>query len=384
MRFDRAFCTAPLCSPARGSLFTGRFPHSNGLMGLAHLGWEYRPGERTLPMLLGGTGYETALVGLQHESADSMSVGFDRVIQTDESQQYCGPVARLAAAYLRDPARRSSPFFLTVGMFETHRPYPADRYTPADPAIVDVPPFLPDTQETREDLAAFHGSIAAVDEATGAVLAALEDAGLADDTWVIFTSDHGIAFPRAKSTLYDPGLAVALVMRLPRGWGRPPPALGQLVSHVDVVPTILERLGLEIPPAVQGSSFGPLLSGEPDERRDIFGEKNWHDLNQYDPMRCIRTRRHKYIRSYEPRPALLLPGDIEASRTRAGMGDDHLASRPSEELYDLDADPLEQRNLAGDDRYEDTRRALAGRLDDWRHRTGDPLLDGPIPAPSHP
>jgi Sulfatase/Sulfatase-modifying factor enzyme 1 len=80
LRFDRAFCTAPLCSPARGSLFTGRYPHANGLMGLAHLGWEYTPGEQTLPVLLRAAGYHTVLAGLQHESLDPHGVGFDLVV----------------------------------------------------------------------------------------------------------------------------------------------------------------------------------------------------------------------------------------------------------------------------------------------------------------
>ncbi len=388
-RFDGAFCTAPLCSPARGSLFTGRYPHSNGVMALAHLGWEYHPEERTLPSYLGDAGYHTALIGLQHESRDPTSIGFDQVTQIGGPEQYCVPVTDLAVEYLHDRAAQRRPFFLTVGYFETHRPYPAgpDRrvgeYDHVDPDEVEVPAYLPDNEHTRRDLAGFHGSIALADEQTGRVLDALEEVGLADDTWVIFTTDHGVAFPRAKSTLFDPGLEVALIMRLPAGWQRPRGPCSELVSHVDVVPTVLEMLGLDVPDRVQGRSFAGWFDGDHEPRTEIFGEKNYHDVDQYDPVRCVRTATHKYIRSYEDRPRLLLPGDIEQSPTREGMGDAHLAPRAPEELYDLTADPHEQRNLAGDDEHETVRRELAGRLDAWRRETVDPLLDGPIPAP-HP
>jgi arylsulfatase A-like enzyme len=192
-----------------------------------------------------------------------------------------------------------------------------------------------------------------------------------------------VAFPRAKSTLFDPGLEVALIMRFPSGWRAPPRVHADLVSHVDVLPTILEMLDLPVPDRVQGRSFAGWLRGEGSHtpRDEVFGEKNWHDVDQYDPVRCIRTRTHKYIRSYEERPTLLLPGDIETSPTRRGMGDAHLAPRASEELYHLSVDPHERRNLAADPEHEDVRDALAGRLEAWRYETADPLLAGPLPAP---
>jgi arylsulfatase A-like enzyme len=375
LRFDRAFCTTPLCSPARGSLFTGRYPHTNGLMGLVNRGWEYGPGERTAPSLLSELGYRTALIGQQHESHDPSRLGFDEDHAWPAGRARCGPVSEKAVEWLA--AAPPEPFFLTVGFFETHRPYPAEEYPPVDPATVRVPPYLPDNHHTREDLAAFLGSIRVADAATGRVLDAIDRAGLADSTLVIFTTDHGIAFPRAKGTLYDPGIRVAFLARPPRSWGVAPAAPAGLLSHVDVVPTLLELAGGEVPPFVQGQSFAAVLRGEPGPRRtEIFAEKNFHD--EYDPIRGIRTDRYAYLRNLEPGGPLRLSGDIERSPARRGLGDDHLRPRPAEELYDLDSDPWQLRDLSDDASYASVKADLAARLEDWMTETNDPVLAGPV------
>ncbi|HEY9409613.1 MAG TPA: sulfatase [Jiangellaceae bacterium] len=378
LRFDRAFCTAPLCSPARGSLFTGRYPHTNGLMGLVNRGWEYRPGERTLPAVLSDLGYRTALIGQQHESHDPSSLGFDEVFPWPPGESRCGPVAAKAVEWL--DAVPVEPFFLTVGFFETHRPYPADEYPPVDPASVEVPPYLPDNHHTREDLAAFYGSIRIADAATGRVLDAIDRAGHTDSTLVLFTTDHGIAFPRAKGSLYDPGIQVALVARPPGGWDVEPGASPGLVSHLDVLPTLVELAGGKVSSAVQGVSFASVLRGEPGTpRTEIFAEKNFHD--EYDPMRCIRTDRFAYLRNLEPGTPPRLSGDIERSPVRRGLGGDHWVPRPAEELYDLRVDPWQSHNVAGEPEYAMVRADLAARLDRWMRDTDDPVLTGPVSGP---
>jgi arylsulfatase A-like enzyme len=172
--FTRAHATAPLCSPSRGSLFTGRYPQSNGLVGLAHHGWEYRPGVRTLPQILSESGWYTALFGMQHETSHPSRLGFD---EFDVSNSYCEYVVEQAQQWLRDHDT-NQPFLLTAGFFETHRPYPHDRYEPADAAAVDTPDYLPDTVEVRQDLAEFYGSITTADAAVGRILDTLADTGL--------------------------------------------------------------------------------------------------------------------------------------------------------------------------------------------------------------
>lgn len=381
IRFDHAYATAPLCSPSRGSIFTGLQPQANGLLGLAHHGWEYATGVRTLPALLSDSGVRAALAGMQHESADARTLGFGELLAQDCGSR-CDPVADAATTWLRDAAGRADPFLLTVGFHEVHRPY-AD-YPPDDAASVDVPPYLPDNTWTRADLAAFQGAIRRADAATGRVLDTLDATGLAEDTWVIVTTDHGIAFPRAKSTLYDSGIGVALVVRAPGTTSAARGATDRLYSHVDLVPTVLDVLGLPVPPGLHGVSHAPLLHGReaPPARTAVFAGKTYHDV--YDPMRCVRTDRYKLIRSFEERPLLTLPLDIAASPTARGYGSDWLRHRPSTELYDLTEDPWERRNLAGDASAASVQAELTERLTRWQLDTGDPLLDGPVPPPRLP
>jgi arylsulfatase A-like enzyme len=387
IRFDRAFCATPLCSPARAALMTGRYPHANGMHGLQHLGWEYADGEQTLPAYLRSLGYHSANFGMQHEAADPVRLGYDEVYDARDpvtGWQRADTVVDEALGWLRSPERRQEPFLAVVGFFEVHRPYPGELYPPDDPNDVWVPPYLPDNAHTRTDLAAFHGSIRVADRATGRLVEALRDDGLLDRTWVVFTTDHGMAFPRAKSTLYDPGIQVALVLRPPDGSTYRRGPTERLTAHVDVLPTLLELAGGSPSPQVQGLSLARWLSGDDDApgRSAVFAEKTYHDA--YDPMRAVRTARWKYIRNAVPGPQLVLPGDIEDSPTRAGLGDGHLAPRPDVELYDLVADPWELTNLAGTPDHADLERQLADTLVRWQRETGDPLLAGPIPLPSVP
>jgi len=241
-----------------------------------------------------------------------------------------------------------------------------------------VPPYLDDTPGVRQDIAMFHGAIRRLDDAVGTILSALVRNGLQERTVVVFTTDHGIAFPRAKATLYDPGIQTALVLRWPGGTAGGQ-TIDEMVSNIDLLPSLLEGLGIATPGPVQGRSFWQLLSGGGyDSRAEIFAEKS---TTPEDVKRCVRTATHKLIRNYNEGPQLELPTDIEASLTRRDMGDAHLAPRPQVELYDLVDDPLEVRNLAGAPEVADVERGLVERLDQFLEETGDPVLRGPIPRP---
>lgn len=158
-------------------------------------------------------------------------------------------------------------------------------------------PYLPDRPEIREQIANLNGLISAtVDRAVGEVLAALEDAGIDDETLVVFTTDHGLAFPRAKGTCYDPGIEAAFVARLP-GVIDGGEGYDDLTSHVDVLPTILDLLDLSSPDGIDGRSFLPLLTGgDYVPREHVYAEMTWHE--RYAPMRSIRTDRYKYVRNF--------------------------------------------------------------------------------------
>jgi arylsulfatase A-like enzyme len=367
--FTRAHATAPLCSPSRGSLFTGRYPQSNGLVGLAHHGWEYRTGVRTLPHILSEAGWHTALFGMQHETSYPTKLGYH---EFDVSNSYCEYVVEHATHWLSEPPK--PPFLLTAGFFETHRPYPRERYDPADAVDVVVPDYLPDTGDIRQDLAEFYGSISVADAAVGRLLDTLEETGLDESTWVVFMTDHGPALPRAKSTLYDAGTGIALIVRPPRNTRTKPQVYGELFSGVDLLPTLLDLLGLDIPADIEGMSHARNLQrhGIEPVRTEVYTTKTYHD--SFDPIRAIRTKEYSYIENYASRPLLDLPWDIAESAPGRIMEPLVLAQRPERELYDLVEDPNESHNLLDSDitdKAEAIANDLALLLDDWRQKTND-------------
>lgn len=375
--FSNAHAAAPLCSPSRGALLTGRYPHDNGIVGLAHHGFAYRDGVQTLPGILRDSGWRTALIGMQHESVAPSTLGYDDVDVTDSD---CDYVVDRAIEWLDEvAAQRESgsrqPFLLNAGFFEVHRPYPADRYPPGDPTAFDVPAYLPDTPAVRGDLASFHSSIDIADAATGRLVSHVDAAGFGDDTWIVFFTDHGEAFPGAKSTLYGRGTGISFIVRPPASLRVEPATYDGLFSGVDLVPTLLDALGVEIPEQVQGVSHAAALTGgtldEP-VRAEVFTEKDYHD--SYDPIRAVRTRDYSYIENYAPRAALELPLDIADSESGRALDDAHTRPRPAVELYALAADPDERANLADDPTYAQVRAELARRLHRWRRETGDVLV----------
>lgn len=392
--FENHYVTAPQCSPSRGSLLTGLYPHVNGLMGLAHGEWELHDSVTALPEYLAAAGYETHMFGLQHVSDDPNALGFEYVHSEGNLLPASSPeihevnrardVADTFAVFLEKESYEE-PFFASVGVFELHRIEVNDRfgfddgrYDPPDPAAVSPLPYLPDDEGIRDDIAEMEGMLAAFDEAVGEITDALENAGLASNTLLILTTEHGIAFPRAKGSCYDPGIEAALIMRHP-GTITAGTRHQELLSNVDVLPTVLDAVGGVEPEAVDGRSFHPLLTDRQYLPRDrVFAEMTWHD--RYNPMRAVRTAEYKYIRNFWHSSAVYLSNDVFVSRAgRAVREEFHADHRPYEELYALDDDPHEQTNLAHDDEYEPVRAQLEETLLRWMRETDDPLLDGPVP-----
>jgi len=378
LRFDNYFCTAPQCSPSRGSIMTGMYPHENGLMGLAHLGWEIDRGYTKLPEALRDAGYDTHLFGIQHETGqDPEWLGYEHVHRTG------GKAAEVAPQFIdflksKDPDSGER-FYASVGFLEPHRPYAAPGYEADDPQNVSPLPYLPDDYRIRKEIGQLQGLIKAVDTEAGKILRALQETGLEKNTLFIFTTDHGIAFPRAKGMLYDPGVGTVLIMRWP-GVINAGQVCSHLLSNVDLMPTLLEIAGACVPDGISGRSFLPLILNQPyEEREDIFVELTWHD--RYNPMRAVRTRRYKYIRSFGRRPLVYIPADIYVAPSGEAVRDEYYSKqRPAEELYDLVEDPLEQRNLIGKPDVVEVEARLRTRLQDWMEETGDPLLAGPVPG----
>lgn len=381
-RFANAFCTAPQCSPARASLLSGMYPHRHGLIGLTHRGFRMNPDAPRLPGLLAELGYHTILFGVHHEEPDPRKMGYRRIVETSD-RTIRGVLPQVENFLGGSPGE---PLFACVGFNETHRPFDPARHPMDNPDEVIVPEWLPDEPAVRADIAQLNGVVRGVDEAIGRIDAALSAAGLARNTLLIYTTDHGIAFPMAKGTLLDAGLGVVLVARGPGGF-----AAGQvrdeLVSTMDLTPTLLELAGAgaEKSAGMDGRSLLPLVGASSSAtvgwREHLFAEQTFHAA--YDPMRAIRTSRYKYIRSFARRPVVFAP-NVDESPTKdqfiaRGL---HRQVRAEEMLFDLSADPLEHKNLVGHPATADVLAELRGKLAAWMQESCDPLLAGPVPPPA--
>ncbi len=375
----RAFCTNPTCSASRSSLLTGLYPHNNGMTGLAHRGWRLNDYGQHIIHTLHERGYHSALCGVQHVASHQAEKPWDTIGYKEHLSEGAEERDERAADWLRSAPPQL--FFLSVGFVETHRrfPEPACDCPETDPRYARPPEVLTDTPETRHDMAAYNTTARTLDARMGLVLDALEEAGLAESTLVICTTDHGIAFPRMKCNLQDSGIGVMLMMRGP---GLPQGAVADgMVSHVDVFPTVCDYLDIEPPDWLQGVSFLPLLRGEDDEvREELFAEVNYHAAPE--PMRCVRTGRWKYIRRWDDRDSPVLPNcDDSPSKTLWMEHGWREMAPPREALYDLIFDPHEAHNLVGQPRAEEALQEMRARLKRWMVETDDPLLTGRVPAP---
>jgi arylsulfatase A-like enzyme len=352
--FRQAFSAAPVCSGSRAALLTGEYAHTNGMLGLAHRGYRLVDYHHHLVHTLRAAGYTSTLIGEQHVAPDPEDIGYDRIVPLASHE-----ASEVAPAAVRAIREAEGPAFFSIGFFETHREYPEG----GDGRYALPPANLPDTPEIRRDIAAFKVGAERLDAGVGEVLEALDENAL-----VILTTDHGLAFPGAKSTLTDRGIGVLLIIRGPGlTGGRVSDAL---VSQVDIFPTICELVGIERPAWLRGRS---LVSESNDA---VFAEITFHAA--YEPQRAVRTKRYKYIRRYE-QPVL---ANIDDSPSKDYLLAHGLADRdaPAEALYDLVFDPNEADNIIDDE--PEVAAELRARLQAWMEDTGDPLLAGPIaPAP---
>ncbi len=383
---ENHFSCGSVCSPSRGGLMTGCYPHTNGLMGLVHRGWRLNVDHRPpLPFLLTKAGYETCLFGLQHEDFSAERLGYQRALRPPR-RNWCEEVTPLFTDWLEQREPDDPPFLACIGFTETHRiglnpsHFQREPYQPADPAEVEVPAWLPDIPEVRQELADFYGAVNHMDKSVGRIVDALDEAGLSEETLFVFTSDHGPSFMHAKGTLYDGGTKVAALLRRPGTipGGRRCEAL---TNHVDLLPTLFRLIGVPMPGSLtrrlEGSGFAPLVfGGSAVERAHLFAEKNY--TNHYDPARMVRTARFKYIRK-GLRTCIfdfLIP-ELELCptgfRRNRSVFEFYPARRCTEELYDLEKDPGEMQNLVEDPAYADELEDLRETLDRHLEETDDPF-----------
>ena len=395
--FRRAYASAPTCSPSRASFLSGMAPHSCGMVGLAHRGFSMHDYSQHIVQVLKRHGYYTALSGVEHTAPDLRAVGYDAILSgldtnypTNANQRDIGDAA---AEFLHNAP--NEPFFLSIGLNETHRPFPkADpQLSPAEDARYTLPlaPF-PDTPETRADAADFKAAARVMDASFGKVLDALEQTGLAARTLLFCFSDHGLQFPQHMCNLTDRGMAVYLIIRGPdRPKGEANGFLGgrvvdEMVSLIDLAPTAYQAASIEVPNFVQGKALQPLLSNGASAAEPlhdaVFAEVNYHAA--YEPMRCVRTERFKYIRRYDGREKLVLP-NVDDTPSKEFLLQHGWENQPREQemLYDLLFDPLESNNLIDNTEWRNTAAQMRERLDQWMAETDDPIVEeGQVCAPS--
>jgi arylsulfatase A-like enzyme len=383
--FRNNFCTGPTCSPSRVGLLTGRYPHQTGMLGLAHRGFAMEKPEEHLSHFLANNGYETVLAGIQHEADDPSVLGYSIIIgdashnmkheEPFDTEAYDIVNAQSVSDYLHKGP--SKPFFLSVGMFNTHRPFPASQGSVLS-EYVSPPSGICDTPQNRRDTADYIRSAAIADRAFGMVYNALKTSGLLDETVVLFTTDHGIAFPGMKCNLTDGGMKVAQILRIPGHKGGR--AIDELTSHLDIFPTLCEIGKINEPDWLEGTSLLPLIRDGEAVRSEVFSEISFHA--GYDPQRAIRTKRYKYIRKFDPND-LPVRSNVDDCPAKTLLLDAGYYERAQARnvLFDLVCDPQEMVNLSGKPEYVEIEIRLRDRLEQWMSETDDPLCAGHVERP---
>ncbi|MCS7237787.1 MAG: sulfatase [Thermoguttaceae bacterium] len=403
-RFEFAFCTTASCSPSRSVILTGMHSHANGTYGLQHSYHHFQSFDniKSLPVYLQEAGYRTILAGKLHVAPESV-YRFEHVVQGVNPRSTVEMAERCRELLSQQSDR---PFFLYFCPTDPHRgggrvegspyrpdrfgnrekPYPGVNEVVYDPRDVIVPPWLPDTPTCRAELAQYYRSISRMDQGIGRLMDILRETGHWERTVVIYISDNGPPFPGAKTTVYEPGIRLPCIVRHPAAQ-RKGVVSQAMISWVDIAPTILDMAGLRVPSTMQGRSFARILEEEnPPGWDEVYASHTFHEVTMYYPMRVVRERRFKLIWNI----AWPLPYPFASDLWEAATFQDRLAlgldtpygrrtlrqyiHRPQFELYDLEADPFEARNLADDPAYADVLARLKAKLREFQEKTGDPWI----------
>lgn len=395
-RFANAFASVASCSPSRSTILTGMHAHQNGQYGLAHPPHAQQTFEwvQSLPKLLNDAGYRTGIIGKNHVRPKSVYPYGKELGPAHGDTRSPSGMSEAARQFI---SAGDAPFFLLMGFVDPHRAGSTfatkdkknDDYAEVrfDPQTLTVPAYLPDTPEVRKDLAAYYQAIARLDECVGRTLKVLEETGHREDTLVIFVSDNGMPFPGAKTTVYDAGVHLPLIVRQPGASGNINAAM---VSFLDILPTILEWTGAAGPTyELSGQSLLGQLSKTDDTERDhAFSSYIFHEIDMYYPMRSIRTRQHRLIWNLAHQLPFPSAGDIAGSPSHesirktgkaGGRRVEDYFHRPEFELYDIQNDPDELKNLANDPAQGETLEKLKGKILQMMRQTKDPWLRGRTP-----
>lgn len=382
VRYMNAYGITGVCSPNRSCLITGVYPSSLGSHGMRST-TRLPDSIKCFPEYLRAAGYYCT-----NNVKTDYNFATPKTAWNESSKN----------AHWRK-RKEGQPFFSVFNYTVCHESQirvPEDKYqrntarlTPDqrhDPAKAPIPPFHPDTPESRKDWARYHDNITAMDYQAGDVLAQLEQDGLADNTIVFFFSDHGAGMPGIKKWVWEMGLKVPFIVRFPERYKDWAPGAGggitdRLVSFVDFAPTVLSLAGVEIPDHMQGSAFLGLATGTPRKRvyaiRDRMAER-------FDMVRVVRDKKFQYHRNFYPHlpwsqftsyteemPTMQVWRRMHEQGKLNPVQNRYFETKPAEELYDIAADPFETSNLADDPQYDDVLKRMRIQCRQWMIETGD-------------
>jgi N-sulfoglucosamine sulfohydrolase len=401
MRFEHAHVTVAVCQPSRGAMMTGCYPHHSGQEGFYHID------SFDFPLLteeLQKAGFLNGILGKIGHSSPRISFPWD--YRLDMPELGWGRDADVYGSCVREfvsmSRRENKPFFLMANAHDPHRPfhgndaslqgkegfvYPAPSRT-YRPDEIDVPGFLPDVPEVRQEIAEYSSSVRRCDDVVGKIVKELQDAGVFQNTLVMFLSDNGMAFPFAKSNCYLHSTKTPLIVSWPNQIRAGEVDTEHFVSGIDLMPTILDAIGLDIPADCDGSSFLPVLHGNRMNGRGIVFTQ-YHETyaqNRY-PMRCVQNHRFGYIFNPWSDGTYEYRCESQSGRTFKAMQDaaksngdiagrvDLYVHRVPEELYDFANDPDATCNLIGDPEYVAELERLQSLLEKHMEQVGDPALE---------
>ncbi|KAK0789796.1 hypothetical protein LTS02_008918 [Friedmanniomyces endolithicus] len=411
-RFDMAFASTASCSGSRSTIYTGLHTHENGQYGLNWSKSHFQTFQHvdSAPKLFNQAGYRTGIVGKVHVGTEGV---YPWQVREESGTRDVAWVADRCEAFFEQAMADDKPFFLTVGYVDPHRDIATrggfgnheEQHGSRVPLLdvkledVEVPRWLTDLPETRQELVEYYKAVNRIDTGVGLVYEALERQGLLESTLIVFTSDNGPPFVNSKTTLYDAGIHLPLIVRQPGA--KAGTVNSNMISFVDILPTLLDWANVPLntqisnrdnklpaSPPRHGRSFLPILKctdllSDSKWQHHVFGSHTFHEMQNYWPTRVLRTRRYKYHRNVAWRLDFPFAGDLYASASFEGIRNmeppvmigrrklkDYIF-RPSEELYDLEVDPDEIHNLAGDKEHEVLLLECRERVSEWQTQTKD-------------
>lgn len=395
-RFANAYVTHAVCSVSRASFLTGLYPFQNGQIGLATHRYAMFRAWDNICSILKEHGYRTGMIGKLHVNPESaFPLDYRAITGSGFNDRPMRKYADAASEFFNGS---DQPFFLSINYPDAHFPLLKQQYgLPEEPLTVgdvDTPlPFIGvDTPRLRQGTADYYNCLMRLDTGVGMLLDELDKAGKADNTLVIYIGDHGAQFSRGKATCYEGGLRIPMIVRWP-GQVKPGTVRNELVSTVDILPTVIQAAVLPARASLPGRSLLPLAADRDVPWREyLFAERTAYHAASFFPQRTIRDEQYKLILNLTPERAnpvahtyltmqsgFFLYGtnqqEIDAAPQHIQQAYAIWRKPPPVELYDVQHDPWEFRNLSDKPELADVKQRLLNELDRFRNLHRDPLLD---------